>query len=415
MAMNEMSINQIYTLVNAICNDVKGGNLSAPVNTAGFIAQATTALKTGYDPVINSISQIMHKTIFSDRAYRSIFAGIRKNAEQWGNHVRKLNALDSDFESNDSYSLTDGQAVDQYIINKPKVLQTNFYGETTYQKHMTIFGRQLDTAFSDAGELGRFFSMVMTNAQSQIAQAREELERETVAGFIAAKAKADSGNVISLLEKYNAETGSELTSATVMLPANFPDFARWTFAYIKTLAMDMRVRGYRYHMNLTGLNTPFMIPRHTPAANLKLVMYAPFINNVDARVLSTTYNDEYLKYIEKSEVTYWQTPEDPADISAIASYTNNQGTVTTDDSATTVEDVVAVLYDEEAMGHTVVNDISRPSPYNARGDYYNQFWKWTDRYWNDLTENAVVLTLTGGTSGASTVGDAIVGTSTVGE
>ena len=414
MAMNELSINQIYTIVNQIVNDVKGGNLTAPVNTAGFLAQATTALKTGYDPVINSISQIMHKTIFSDRAYRPIFSGIRKNAEQWGNHVRKLNPLDSDFESNDIYNLVDGQSIDQYLVKKPKTIQTNFYGATTYQKHLTIFGRQLDTAFSDASELGRFFTMVMTNAQSQIAQAREELERETVAGFIAAKAKADSGNVISLIDKYNAETGAELTAETAMLPANFPDFARWTFAFIKTLAQDMRVRGYRYHLNLTGLSTPIMIPRHTPAANLKMVMYAPFINAVDARVLSTTFNDEYLRYIEKSEVTFWQTPEAPADISAIASYTGNTGTVVTDESETEVTDVVAVLYDEEAMGHTIVNDISRVSPYNARGDYYNQFWRWTDRYWSDLTENAVVLVLGGSSTSDNRVDSARVDIATAG-
>ena len=73
MAMNDLSVNQVYQIVNAIVNDVKGGNQTAPVDTAGFVAQATTALKTGYDPVIQSISQIMHKTIFSDRAYRPIF------------------------------------------------------------------------------------------------------------------------------------------------------------------------------------------------------------------------------------------------------------------------------------------------------------------------------------------------------
>ena len=124
-----------------------------------------------------------------------------------------------------------------------------------------------------------------------------------------------------------------------------------------------------------------------------MTMYAPFINNIDARVLSTTFNDEYLKLIEKSEVTFWQTPDDPMNISAIPSYTAADGTITTAQSAVEVENVVAVLHDEEAMGHTVVHETSRPSPYNARGDYYNQFWKWTDRYWNDLTENAVVLTL----------------------
>ena len=124
-----------------------------------------------------------------------------------------------------------------------------------------------------------------------------------------------------------------------------------------------------------------------------MAMYSPFINAVDARVLSTTFNDEYLKYIEKSELTFWQNPGTPGTISATPSYTGATGQIVTAESAVTVENVVAVLYDEEAMGHTIAHEISRPSPYNARGDYYNQFWKWTDRYWNDLTENAVVLTL----------------------
>ena len=410
MAMNTLSVEQVYTIVNQITQMVTGTQQAAPVSTAGFVAQATTALQTGYDPIINAVSQIMHKTIFSSRAYRPLFAGIRKTNEQYGNHVRKLNPLDMAFERNDSFSLSDGYSVDQYVVAKPKAVQTNFYGETTYQKHLTIFREQLDTAFRDPGELAQFFSMIMTNAQSQIAQAREELERETVASFIAAKSLADSANVIDLVSAYNQDTGASLTSATVLLPANFPDFARWTFAYIKTLAMFLETRSNRYHMNLTAAD----IPRHTPRNRQKMVMYAPFVNNVDSRVLSTTFNDEYLKYVEKSLITYWQTPETPFSIAATPSYTAADGTITTASEAVEVNNIVGILFDEEAMGHTIVNEFSDPTPFNARGGYYNQYWKWTDRYWNDLTENAFVLTLSNGSVENNLVGTAVVGAAQAG-
>lgn len=69
---------------------------------------------------------------------------------------------------------------------------------------------------------------------------------------------------------------------------------------------------------------------------------------------------------------------------------NKDGTIKTADQRT-ISNVVGVLFDEEAAGYTTVNQWSQPSPFNARGGYYNQFWHFTDRYWNDFTENVVIF------------------------
>ncbi len=62
-------------------------------------------------------------------------------------------------------------------------------------------------------------------------------------------------------------------------------------------------------------------------------------------------------------------------------------------SAAVYDNVVGVLMDEEAAGYTVVNEWSAPAPFNARGGYTNIFWHFTDRYWNDFSENCVVFML----------------------
>ena len=57
----------------------------------------------------------------------------------------------------------------------------------------------------------------------------------------------------------------------------------------------------------------------------------------------------------------------------------------------TQANIFGVMFDDEAAGYVRVNRWSAPAPFNARGGYQNTFWHFTDRYFNDFTENAVVL------------------------
>ena len=150
---NTLTINDISAVANAVLANAQGRPAST-ANTSDFTTIAQTALLTGYDPLATAISQVLSRTIFSYRPYNAKFKGLEKNAEKWGNHVRKLNPIDKPLEvdnrlrkdSGDIYA--DGDSADQYKINKPEVLQTNFYGSQTYQKSLTIWKDQLDTALT---------------------------------------------------------------------------------------------------------------------------------------------------------------------------------------------------------------------------------------------------------------------------
>ena len=388
---NSLTFNQCATLLNAINKQATGRADVTPIKTAEFVSMATTTLAAGYDPVIKAISQVLSKTLFSVRPYNRKFKGLFMDAQRWGNHTRKLQVVDRDAENDSRMTLEDGVAVDQQTVKKPEVLQTNFYGANVYQRSITIFRDQLDCAFSGPEEFGRFVSMLMQNISDQMEQDHENMARLCLTNFIGAKIIADTGNVIHLVTEYNNVTGLSLDSKTVKKPENFVPFMKWAYSRIKTISDMMSERSIKYHKNITGKP----ISRHTPKERQKLYMYAANVNEVEASVLSSVYHDGYLKGLDFETVSYWQSIEDPMTIFVFPSYMGAEGQAITTDSDSQVfnTNVLGVLFDEEAVGITTVNQWTASAPFNARGGYQNTFWHYTDRYFNDLTENGVVFLL----------------------
>ena len=388
MAANDLTFEQIVTVLNSIATQATGQAQLTATNTSDFITVAQTTLKAGADPIMNAISQTLSKTIFSIRPYFEKFQGLRVDSIRWGNHVRKLSSVDRPFIQADKWNLTDGTSVDPFVIRQPEVLQTNFYGADTYADELTVFDDQLDNAFKGPDEFGSFISMIMGNITDKHAQAREALARACIANLIGGKVAGDSGNVIHLLTEYNTLTGLTLTAQTVYQPANFAPFMQWVYSRIAEMSSKLTERTTKYHINVTGKP----IARHTPMERQKVFMYAPARYQIDARVLADTYHDTFLRFAADETVNYWQAIDDPAAINVKATYMASNGTLTTPASAAKTDNIFAVLMDDEAAGYTTIHE-KMGSIYNPRGEYSNIFWSFDLRYWNDFTENAIVFLL----------------------
>lgn len=398
---NDLTFNQLSTVLTEIVSQATGQKALAPVNTSTFISVATKGLKVGYDPLTTAISQVLSKTIFSVRPYTRKFKGLNVSNQRYGNHVRKLLTIDKPFEDDDRLKLADGQSIDQYKVNKPKVLQTNFYGANQYQKSVTIYKDQLDCAFSSPDEFASFISMIMQNASDMIEQAHEETARATIGNLIAGifameteespgtgMAKANGQKrAVNLLKIYNEETGKTLKVADVYKPENFEGFVKFTFSTINTIADLMTDRNTLFSSQLTD----YPILRHTPKDRMKFYLYTDLMNKINSEVYSTVFNPDFLKTVDFETVNYWQSSLSPNSVNLRPNVLKNDGSVAVVSPALTISNVIGVLFDEEAAGYTTVNQWSQPSPFNARGGYYNQFWHFTDRYWNDFTENAVIF------------------------
>ena len=385
---NELNFDQVSALLNATLKQARGVDPVGEITLGNFAAVGQTLLKSGYDNLLNAISVVLSETYFSIRPYRQKFSGMYVSSQKFGNIVRKLQVVDKSAIDNDEYNLADGAGVDQYKISKPLVLQLNFYGGTTYSRDLPIFKNQLDVAFSNPEELGRFWSMLYQNLDDMVQQDKETEARLCLANFIGGKIAGDPENVVHLVTKYNDITGRNLTAETVHAPENWTDFVRWMFGYIKTLSEKLTNRTQRYHINIDGKP----ISRHTPLDRQRVYLLSDEANMIDTTVMSQTYHNDYLKVVDFETVSYWQGVDSPGAINVKPTYLKPDGTLQQAAEAVTA-DVFGIIWDAEAMGCTVINEWSQVTPMNARGGYAVRWDHYTTRWWNDFTENAIVLML----------------------
>ena len=175
-----------------------------------------------------------------------------------------------------------------------------------------------------------------------------------------------------------------------MKPENFIPFVKWLYARIQTLIGLMGERSKRFHISPNGMN----LERHTPINMMNFYMYAPMENQISASVLADTFHDNRLKLMGHESVNFWQsmgTDSDTDKIHVTAGYIDETGTAVSKEE--NLDGVLGVIFDKEAAGYTTVNAWSSPTPFNANGGYTNIFYHFTDKHWNDFTENGIVLLL----------------------
>ena len=98
-----MTINQAAAIFNEVAAQATGRKDLAAVDATNFVSVAETVLKTGTDPIMGAISQVLTRTIFSIRPYYRKYSGIRETSDAYGNHVRKLTSVDQDGIDNSAY------------------------------------------------------------------------------------------------------------------------------------------------------------------------------------------------------------------------------------------------------------------------------------------------------------------------
>lgn len=400
---NDLTFTQASAILNAIQVQATGVDSIAPVDSASFITSAQTALKIGYDPLMKAISQVLSRTIFSVRPYRRKFNGIMVDQITFGNRVRKLSIADSELVNDDRYQYPvahttgqtppdgDGLAVDQQIQRKPKILETNFYGANVYEDYYTIYKDQLDCAFTTPDEFSRFITMVTQNVTDKLEQVRENIARATIANHIGAICKEGRADrVVHLLTEYKALTGlNDLTAQSVYQPANFKPFMQWVFARISSISAMMTERSVMFQTIVNNMN----IMRHTPVDRQKVYLYAPARFQTETMAIADTYHDNFLRFADNETVNFWQSIATPDSINVKPVYIGTDGALVTSETAVEQAGIFGIIFDEEALGYTTMQQWANPAPFNARGGYTTMWIHETQRSWSDLTEKAAVLLL----------------------
>lgn len=276
-----------------------------------------------------------------------------------------------------------------YALNKPVILQANFYGQSVYENSYTIFKDNMDVAFTSAEEFMRFNSLVTGNRSDKLEQYRENIARGILANYIGSLlAEKQTARVVHLLTEYNDQTGLALTAQSIYQPDNFTSFMQWVYARIANISRMMTERSEMYQ---TVINEKHVM-RHTPANKQKVYLYSKAMDQFDAMVKANSFHDNYLKYTDYEGVNFWQSIETPDSISVTPVYTSTTGIATTGEKVEQAG-IFGVIFDEESLGYAQVNNWAAVTPFNAKGGYWNTYDHVNFRAIMDMSEKGVLLLL----------------------
>ena len=370
-----MTTQQIYTLVNTVNSQAFGHSSMVVTDTSSLISLGNTVLSssTNTEAFLNTLAQRIGRTILRYREYRNKLGDMVINDFEYGAILQKIKVHMPEAESDESYDLIDGNTVDHYLIAKPQVDQKLFVTRTPYQYHITIQRVHLKEAFMSPEAMGSFIGVVFGEMRNAIEISLENLGRITLATAIA---EYETAREIALVSDFNTEYNPTppLTAAEAL---HNEEFLRYAIMRM-TSAIDMI-------QDASELYNDGTMVTFTPREDVRMKVISEFQRRIESNVLYAAFNKQFVDIPEGYKtLNFWQAEQTPYDVNI---------TRPSDGTTKNITNVVAILYDRDAMGVYKIDEEVATSPVNAAGLYYNQYWHEKQLRFIDLSENGLIFTL----------------------
>ena len=405
--MNTLTPTDVYAIVNAAAKAMYGGNTAIQAtNTSSFVSVGEAMLRTGYENTLDALSIMIARTFFAVRPYTGTLKLMNVTRDQFGGIRRKISYFYDEAEQSQDWNtdkaatqLNDGQSIDHYKIRKRYPLEMNFCGLKVLQKHVTRFDYQIKRAFQSEADFDAYYRGLAIEIGNELEMMVEAENRLHLLNHIAGVYDVGSARMkVNLTKGFNTKFGTSYTSVQLRTE-HLKEFLAYFVAETKNVAALMRQNNTLFHLTPVKNNdagNPLVLLRHTPYQNQKMFLYAPLFRDAEAMVLPEIFNDQYLSISNYEGVEFWQDVAAPASISV----TPNVLDVTTGQSkngtAVSLDYVVGILFDEDALATNYYVDRVKTTPENAAGSYYNTFYHWAKQYDDDFTENSVIFYMADG-------------------
>lgn len=376
-AVLNKNVQQIYPICNAIYRQMTGREDVQAVDTNSFIAMGRSIQESlGTERWLNTLSRRIGLTIDSHRAYRNRYSDLARTQLEWGAIVQKIEAempeatMDKTFD----VGMMDGQSVDQWIINNPKVHQKFFDKEAPYSFFITMQTKLLKRAFLNESVMASLITQIFGKVQNKIELTNEGLARLALANLVL---NLRSRQEFHLVTMYNNAKSASLSTGDAMYDHDFLRFAMATFNQVSRKMESMSVL-----YNVEGKD------RFTPKSEQRFYVLSDFMT-----LLETIPG--YLSFVESEKskkpdiyVPYWQGSNTDTDLNNWENVASIKGTNARKEEVT-VSNLVGIMFDREAVGTFRQEEEVLTTPVNARARYYNTFWH-EDEFWFNMTDENVV-------------------------
>lgn len=383
-----MKVEQIYNLMNTITQEQLGDSIIVQEDLSNLVDLGQQFSDVvGLDNFVRSLVDKVGKMVFVDRVYGGRSPSVLRDGWEFGSILQKVSVALPEAQENEIWNLQDGESYDPYVFKKPEVINKFFNDRVTFDIQLSITTKQVRSAFNSAGEMNAFVSMLYTSVANSATVKTDALIMRTINNMIGETLYSEfpSGTytgvsgirAVNLLKLYN----DTLPQADVITATEFlsdPGAIRFAVKNFKNY-MD-RIKVMSTLFNAGGAE------RFTPDDRLHIVMLSEFANGADIYLQSDTFNEQYTALPNAERTVYWQgsgTDYGFASTSAVKIQTSGGHTID-------ASGILAVMFDHDALG---VANIDRfvTSAYNAKADFTNMFYHYTQGLFADLSENFIVF------------------------
>lgn len=389
-----MEVKQIYELMNNVTGEVIGKSDLLKEDLSNVVDIGTEVFNaSAVDKYVKSLVNHIGKVIFVNRPYSGNVPSVMMDSWEFGSILEKISADLPTATENESWELTDGTDYSPNVFHQPKVSAKFFNDMITFEIPMSFTERQVKQSFSSAAQLNGFMSMLYNSVDKAMTVKIDSLIMRTINNMIAetlladyttgtgkSKTVADFGSksgikAVNLLKLYNDRFSQTLTAEKALTTAEFIRFA----------SMQMSL----YIDRMSKMSTLFNAggkDRFTSSDMLHVVMLTDFKAASGSYLQSDTFHENYVALPNAETIPYWQGSGTAYDFNSVSSI-NIKTASGTDIQAS---GILAVMFDRDALGVTNL-DRRVTTQYNAKAEFFNNFYKFEAGYFNDLNENFVVF------------------------
>lgn len=409
---SSMEVNQIYELINKVSGEVLGKTDIVQEDLTGIVDLGKEVLnQSAVDNYVKSLVNHIGKVIFVNRPYAGKVPSVLMDAWEFGSVLEKISADVPEAEENDTWNLTDGHTYSQDVFHKPTVTAKFFNSKVTFEVPVSITERQVKESFSNAAQLNGFISMIYAAVEKSMTIKADALIMRTINNMIAETVLADAqafgapaagdmtganlangstARCVNLLKLYNdkyfpatpttgdGEPTPNPDALTAAKAITDPDFIRFASYVMGT-----------YADRLQSISTVFNVggkERFTPKDMLHVVLLSDFAKAAQTYLYSDTFNRGDVLLPQAETVPFWQGSGKNYDFAS----TGHINVKESGGKAVEITVVLGVMFDRDALG--VCNlDRRVTTNYNAKAEFFNNYYKFDAGYFNDTNENFVVF------------------------
>ena len=165
-----MKINQIYSVLNDINDQMFGSDAQAVIDLSGLISMGKNiGAAAGYDKFLNLLVDRIGKTIIRRLDAELDFPSLLMNSFEFGAILQKINVQPiAAIQSNDWEVGQVGFTPSLLDIHKPNVTVTYFDGADTASFMVTIPFDLMDSAFASEAGVSQFFDAIIAALQDSL-------------------------------------------------------------------------------------------------------------------------------------------------------------------------------------------------------------------------------------------------------